>query len=179
MGGPGEGGRGGRRPQGADDAEPRVRTEGSVAVARVDVRVAVAPEQSGDLLLVPPEDSFGDGEPTAPKLAADLLPPRNRRPEPREDQDTPPRAHRLPGQPATRIGGDEDPRNAPPGTAPQPVFGQPLFAQEWTAAPQGTPNWKPGAPPVDREPAHTQWIIGAVVLVLGVGAVILWLHMWD
>lgn len=160
--------------------------EAAVAIARIDVRVVVAaPTKPGELVLLAPdpvdEDPFADAEPTAPRRAADLLPPRNRRPAFREEAATLPRARRLVAAQNhdTAPEGAEGQDNAlPPGT-PRPVIGQPLFAQEWGAAAQGTPTWRPGAPPVDPRQDRGSWYVVGATALLGVGAMLLWLWWWT
>lgn len=161
-----------------------------------EVRVAfAAQEPSGDVVLVPPEEEisgeraalpepadepFAEAEPTAPRRAADALPPRNRRAAAREDRDTPPRGLRVVGDAhgaaeSTR----DDPLNRRPSSAPQPVLGRPLFEQDWGASPQGTPTWRPGAPPTDLEPSREAWWIVGTFALLGVAVIVLWLWWWT
>jgi hypothetical protein len=180
----------------ADGASPSQEGEPAArAVPARDVRVSfAAPTTSGEVVLVPPEEEvsgerpalveeehFVEAEPTAPRRAADVLPPRNRREVPREDRDTPPRGLRLVGD-----GRDDDSQtsqgerpNKRPSSAPRPVLGRPLFEQEWGTSSQGTPTWRPGAPPTDLEPSRENWwIVGGFALV-GVGAIVLWLWWWT
>lgn len=171
-----------------------------VPAAPGEVRIDYAPATAGtDVVLVPPEPSeeeevsgerpaleaeetpFSEAEVTAPRRAADVLPPRNRRPAPREDHDTPPHGLRLrkegSGDPGPGKSG-EDP-NERPSRGPRPILSRPLFEQDWGAAPQGTPSWRPGAPPTDVEPSKESWYVVGTFALLGVGAIVLWLWWWT
>jgi hypothetical protein len=186
-------------PVAADGPAPPVEGEppvgaGTPLPAR-EVRVAFAATQtSGDVVLVPPEEevsgerpalpadeAFAAAEPTAPRRAADALPPRNRRASAREDCDTPPRGLHLVTDASDhdgRTSPDERP-NKRPSSAPRPVLGRPMFEQEWGASPQGAPTWQPGAPPVDLAPSREAWWIVGSFALLGVGAIVLWLWWWT
>lgn len=168
-----------------------------VPVARVEVRVTYAPagavseipaiplgpssleEVSGERPALPPEEVAFLDEPTAPRRAADVLPPRNRR-ELRDEHPTPVR-----GSPIPRAGDDVDtqasgdrPPNKRPSKMPPADLARPLFEQDWGAAPQGNPTWRPGAPPVDIQPSRENYYVVAFIAALGVGAIILWLSWW-
>ncbi len=179
--------------------EARTGSATPVPVAPSGVRIDYAPVTAAkDVVLVPPEPpeeevsgerpahdadetAFPEAEVTAPRRAADVLPPRNRRPAPREDHDTPPHGLRL------RKGGGEDPAqgkagedpNERPSRGPRPILARPLFEQDWGATPQGTPSWRPGAPPTDVEPSKESWYVVGTFALLGVGAIILWLWWWT
>ena len=96
-----------------------------------------------------------------------------------DDEDTSPSSRERDARRTTNFRARSAGSDKRPSSIPQPDLSRPLFEQEWSATAQGTPTWRPGAPPVDAQPSRDNWYVVGTFALLGVGLIVLWLWWWT